>query len=178
MSLFEELDTSTGATFSEYRTYRYQLWRIWDKSNPFMNVIGLNPSTADETKDDPTIRRCIGFAKAWGYGGLYVTNLFAFRATKPKDMKKALDPIGPDNDLWIQHTAELCKLVIAAWGENGGFANRDAHVRAMVNRLHVFRLTPKSRVPEHPLYLPGDLKPVLLSEAEQLAGLPLVRLLN
>lgn len=74
MSLFSDIKKQTGATFSKDRLYRYQLWRIWDESKPYMNVIGLNPSTADETKDDPTIRRCLGFAKAWGYGALRVAD--------------------------------------------------------------------------------------------------------
>lgn len=95
--------------FSEDRAFRYTLWREWDvdsltgcaddlpHGHQFAQFIGLNPSTADETRDDPTIRRCIGFAKLWGYGALCMTNLFAFRATKPRDMRQAADPIGPEN---------------------------------------------------------------------------------
>ena len=77
------------ATFSECRKYRYTLWRRWDGlfASGYAMFIGLNPSTADETNDDPTIRRCIGYARDWGYGGLCMTNLFAFRATLPKNMK-------------------------------------------------------------------------------------------
>ena len=165
MTLFAEFETQTGATFSGCRTWRYQLWRMWDKEKPYLNVIGLNPSTADESKNDPTIRRCIGFAKSWGYGGLYVTNLFAYRATKPKDMKRANNPVGTENDRWIQETAENAGLVIAAWGENGSYLGRSLEVEAMVSNLHVFRLTPKSCVPEHPLYLPGDLKPKTIGDA-------------
>ena len=158
MKLFEDFNLLSGATFSECRTWRYQLWRIWNQNKTLMNVIGLNPSTADETKDDPTIRRCIGFAKAWGYSGLYMTNLFAFRATLPSDMKRAVDPIGPENDRWIRETAEKCGLVVAAWGVHGSFQKRDAVICEMIPNLHVFRLTAKTRVPEHPLYLPGDLQ--------------------
>lgn len=174
MGLFEEIENQTGATFSEDRVYRYQLWRIWDKGKSYLNVIGLNPSTADETKDDPTIRRCLGFAKSWGHGGLYMTNLFAFRATKPADMKKQSDPIGPDNDKWLVETASNAGLVVAAWGANGDgnwgkpdgkWRQRDAQVERMIEKLHVFRLTPKGGMPEHPLYLPGDLKPKLIQAA-------------
>lgn len=86
------------AKLSDCRTYRYELWRTWDESKPYAMFIGLNPSTADETEDDPTIRRCINFAKTWGYGGLCMTNLFAYRATQPEDMKRASDPIGNKND--------------------------------------------------------------------------------
>ena len=82
------------AILSEDRKYRYVLSRIWDKSKPIVMIIGLNPSTADETEDDRTIRRCIKFADSWGYGGVYMLNLFAFRATKPTDMFVVVNPIG------------------------------------------------------------------------------------
>ena len=78
-----------SAEFSPDKVYRYELWRIWDEALPVCMFIGLNPSTADETVDDPTIRRCINFAKEWGYGQLVMTNLFAFRATKPAEMMRA-----------------------------------------------------------------------------------------
>ena len=94
--LFDGAGMEKGARFSESRTHRYALWRIWEKGAPMVMFVGLNPSTADETQDDPTIRRCIDFAKRWGYGGLYMLNIFAFRATNPKDMKAAADPVGPD----------------------------------------------------------------------------------
>ena len=94
-----------GARFSDCRLYRYQLWRIWDEGRPYLNVIGLNPSTADETRDDPTIRRCIDYAKRWNYGGLFMTNIFAFRATLPAVMKKQVEPVGSDNDHWLIETA-------------------------------------------------------------------------
>lgn len=93
------------ATLSEDRKYRYTLTRIWDETKPKVMFIGLNPSTADETKDDPTIIRCINFAKSWGYGGLEMTNLFAFRATNPKVMKNEKEPIGKDNDTWLKKLA-------------------------------------------------------------------------
>ena len=86
------------AILSEDRKYRYVLSRIWDESKSMVMIIGLNPSTADETIDDPTIVRCIDFAKNWGYGGIYMLNLFAFRATLPKDMFSVENPIGDEND--------------------------------------------------------------------------------
>lgn len=82
-----------SAILSDDRKYRYSLSRVWDESKNKVMFIGLNPSTADETEDDPTIRRCINFAKSWGYVGLEMTNLFAFRATAPKDMKNTKEPI-------------------------------------------------------------------------------------
>lgn len=166
-SLFNSDAFNSGAVFSPCRVWRYQLWRIWDKSKPALNVIGLNPSTADEQKNDPTIRRCINFAKSWNYGGLLMTNAFAFRATLPKDMRKAEDPIGPDNDRWLKETAASAGLVVAAWGVNGRFRERDKAICAMIPGLHCFRLSQKTRMPEHPLYLPGDLRPVIYQVRSQ-----------
>ena len=145
------------ARLSLCRTYRYELWRRWG-DGPFCMFIGLNPSTADETADDPTIRRCVGFAKAWGFSALCMTNLFAFRATEPQDMKKALDPIGPDNDRTVEALAEQAGVVVAAWGADGVFLKRDVYAKLFVDRLHYLRLT-KHGHPGHPLYLPGDLTP-------------------
>lgn len=163
-ALFTLAHLDSGATFSPCRTYRYQLWRVWDADLSYLNVIGLNPSTADETKDDPTIRRCIDFAKRWGHGGLYMTNLFAFRATQPKDMKRALDPIGPDNNHWLRETAGQAGLVVAAWGVNGKFLERDKAVASLLPNLYCFRLTDSTGMPEHPLYLPKDLTPIPLNK--------------
>jgi hypothetical protein len=90
------------AILSQDRKYRYVLSRIWDESKPMVVIIGLNPSTADEKDDDNTITKCINFAKQWGYGGLYMLNLFAFRATSPSDMFNADSPIGDENDKYIK----------------------------------------------------------------------------
>jgi len=84
----------SDAKLSVCRKYRYALWRIWDKSKPIVLFISLNPSTADEKEDDPTIRRCIGFAKSWGYGGLCMANLFAYRTKSPSEMMSAKDRLG------------------------------------------------------------------------------------
>ena len=93
--------------FSPCRRYRYTLWRAWDMFNPgYVMFIGLNPSTADEVQDDPTIRRCIGYAKEWGYGAFCMTNIFAFRATDPRVMKAQADPVGPENDKWLTECAK------------------------------------------------------------------------
>jgi hypothetical protein len=112
------------------------------------------PSTADETADDPTIRRCIGFAKRWGYGGLVMLNLFAFRATDPRDMRAAADPIGPDNDWHLTHSPAA--LIVAAWGAGGTFMDRDRAVRAILgDRLMALGHTNHGQ-PRHPLYVRGD----------------------
>ena len=114
----------TDAKLSECRQYRYALWRTWDDSKPYAMFVGLNPSTADETDDDPTIRRCIVFAKDWGYGGLCMANLFAYRATDPSNMFSAQDPIGPQNDVWLERLAKDAGIVVAAWGNHGGHLGR------------------------------------------------------
>lgn len=149
----------SGAIFSEDRRYRYVLWRIWDKSKPKVMIVGLNPSTADETMNDPTINRCINFAKLWGYGGLYVLNLFAFRATLPKDLRKAEDPISDKNDDYIKSYAKLCDKVVCAWGNNGSYNKRGQKVLLYLDNAYYIKLN-KSGEPAHPLYLKKDLKPV------------------
>lgn len=121
--------------------------------------IGLNPSTADEINDDPTIRRCVAFAKAWGYAGLCMANLFAYRATNPRDMKVAADPVGPDNDAHLCRLGQRAGVIVAAWGVNGMHKGRAAQVRKLLPALHCLALT-KDGHPGHPLYLPGTLTPV------------------
>jgi hypothetical protein len=151
-----------SATFSRCRKYRYTLWRQWGGlfASGYAMFIGLNPSTANETVDDPTVRRCIGYARDWGYAGLCMTNLFAFRATLPEDMKAAEDPVGPDNDSVLVDVAKhQADVVVAAWGVDGAHMDRDGKVKAMIPRLHYLRLT-KDGFPGHPLYLPKELNPV------------------
>ena len=147
---------------SPYRTYRYTLWRNVDSLNDdgYAMFIGLNSSTADEVLDDSTIWRCTAFAKAWGYGTLCMTNLLAFRATKPTDMLAAVDPIGPENDKHLVELARGAGVVVAAWGTNGTHLGRDQAVRAMVPNLHCLRKVQAGHL-GHPLYLPGNLTPVI-----------------
>ncbi|TVS13620.1 MAG: DUF1643 domain-containing protein [Wenzhouxiangella sp.] len=154
------IDTPSGANFSRCRRYRYTLWRRWDADRRLVMVIGLNPSTADARRNDPTIRRCIGFARDWGCGGLVVTNLFAFRATYPSDLKAASDPVGPRNDAWIRRMARQVDVVVAAWGNDGAWLGRSARLqRILSGRLHCLRLN-HSGEPAHPLYLPAGLIPI------------------
>jgi hypothetical protein len=145
--------------FSPCRAYRYSLWREWSGGNGYAMFVGLNPSTADEDQDDPTIRRCIAFAKSWGYSGLCMTNLFAFRATDPKDMKKADEPIGIDNNKHLITLANNAGIIIAAWGANGSYKARNEEVRSLLPVLHCLKLT-KDGHPGHPLYLPRTLTPI------------------
>lgn len=124
----------------------------------YVVFIGLNPSTADETDDDPTIRRCIGYAKAWGYSGVRMVNLFAYRATKPADLLLAPEPVGPENDAWLLGFAEDAGLVVAGWGVYGAHLARDTTVKRLLPNLHYLRMT-KDGHPGHPLYLPKTLVP-------------------
>lgn len=148
-----------SAVFSPCRNYRYTLTRDWDEGSGTVNFIGLNPSIADEIENDPTIRRCIGFAKAWGFQHLCMLNLFAYRATDPKKMMAAPDPIGPDNNGWLIDTINAGSPTVAAWGANGAFKQRETWARDRFPGLQVLRLTNGGH-PEHPLYLPGTLRPV------------------
>ena len=92
--LFESQEQKAGAEFSKDRKYRYRLWREWNKTKPAVLFVMLNPSTADELVLDSTVSRCLSFAKEWGYGRLEVANLFALRATDPKELNKVEDPVG------------------------------------------------------------------------------------
>jgi len=158
-------DDDSGAVFSEDRIYRYTLWRRWEKPDMFnksicsdmLCVIGLNPSTADETKNDPTITRCIGFAKRWGYNGLIMLNAFAFRSTCPIAMRNHPHPIGPDNDRAIQFVVSRAGRTIIAWGNHGSHENRSRDVKRILfgRTVYHFGLT-KSGEPKHPLYLRSD----------------------
>lgn len=146
------------AVLSKCRSYRYALWRTWDESKPKVLFIGLNPSTADESTDDQTVRRCIGFAKQWGYGGIVMGNLFAFRSPSPSVMMAAAEPIGPENDTWLRRLQQEAKLTVAVWGNAGSHRNRYTEVMSLFPNLTCLRIT-KQGQPGHILYLPSDLKP-------------------
>lgn len=111
--------------------------------------------TADEIKNDPTVRRCLGFAYDWGYGGLIMTNAFAFRSTDPKVMKAQEDPIGPENDAWLVKSSQQANIVVAAWGNHGIFRHRTTHILKLLSNLQCFGTT-KLGQPKHPLYLKRD----------------------
>lgn len=148
---------TSSAIFSPGRDYRYVLLREWSDAPRRLVVIGLNPSTADETEDDPTIRRCIALAKREQCGGLVMLNLFAFRATQPRDMLAASDPIGPENDKYIAgHTWAPDRIVVAAWGAHGGYLNRAANVLRHLPPGAVCLGVTKGGQPKHPLYLRAD----------------------
>lgn len=149
------------ATLSQCRKYRFALWRTWDKSLPYAMIIGLNPSTADEKEDDPTIRRCIDFAKSWGYGGLCMANLFAFRATDPSELLTAKEPIGHENDEWLLKLSKNAGVVVAAWGNDGLHLGRSNEVIQLIPKLHYLKINATGE-PAHPLYLKKTLQPTPL----------------
>ena len=131
------------AIFSDCERYRYVLSRAWDKTKGKVVFIGLNPSTADEMKNDPTITRMINFAKSWNYDKISICNLFAFRATFPQDLKKALDPIGSENDKLVSEEIKDTDKIILAWGNHGKFNNRSTEILKNIdkNKVHTLGIT-------------------------------------
>lgn len=157
-----------GAVFSVCDQYRYELWRRWDYSKPNCLFIMLNPSTADETKNDPTVERCQRYAKAWGYGGLTVCNLFALRATDPKVMLNHHNPIGdPINQERILDCAKNAGLVVCAWGNHGQHLGRSADIMGALLEADIkpmaLKITSKGE-PAHPLYLKKTLEPKIITK--------------
>jgi hypothetical protein len=150
--------TGKGALFDFERRYRYTLWRSWaPNAARFVNFVMLNPSTADENVLDPTVTRCARFAHDWGYDGIYVTNIFALRATDPRELYQTASPIGVVNNEYLEKTASTCSLVIVAWGVHGAFMDRGAHVAELLAQYSLKCLgVTKDGQPRHPLYLRHD----------------------
>jgi hypothetical protein len=149
-------------------TYRYRLERHWSGGTGLCGFIMLNPSTADERSDDPTIRRCIGFAKGWGYSGLIVGNLFALRATCPAALLAAGDPVGGEaNAQALVDLIDEAGLILCAWGHFSAVGDHGREAIALVRERgrvpHCLGLT-KHGAPRHPLYLPASTQPVALEE--------------
>lgn len=149
---------SSTAEFSPCRRWRYSLFREFDGGQGAIAFIGLNPSTADETTNDPTVSRCIRFAQQWGYRCMYMLNIFAWRDTDPRGMKAAKDPVGPRNNNEILAVCGSVENVVACWGVHGSFMQRGQSVaNDLLNcvPLQCFGLT-KDGHPKHPLYLRAD----------------------
>jgi hypothetical protein len=146
-----------GAIFSPDDRYRYALWRLWDEDKGVLCIIGLNPSTADAVNNDPTVERCQRRARMMGYGGLRMANIFAYRATDPKRMLAAPDPVGPENDAAILQAAKDSALVVCAWGAHGAHLDRGRAVAKMLREagveLYCLGVTDGGQ-PFHPLYIP------------------------
>lgn len=158
------------ATISACGLYRYDLRRRWDLSSWPALFVMLNPSTADGARDDPTIRRCVGFARSMGCGGLVVVNLFAWRAKDPDELRSAADPVGPDNDDVILRYAKRCSPVVAAWGAVVATANRPVLRERSIRVLQLLAAAgvdvyhlgiTKDGHPRHPLYLPSAAAPAV-----------------
>jgi len=153
------VDAARDATFSQDRVYRYQLVRSTGCPNQaLVNFVGLNPSTADESSDDPTVRRLIGFARRRGFGSFILTNLYAFRATDPRALTLAADPIGPENFTYLAAAARDSQCIVPCWGTHGALRSRGREVLKLLRRLgdiRVFGLT-KGGEPIHPLYLANE----------------------
>jgi len=158
-------DNHRGAVLSNCETYRYRLWREWDTEKPTLAWIMLNPSTADETEDDPTLRRCIGYAENWGYGGVEVGNVFALRATEPSELLRDAEPIGSKNDAHLRQIACEADRVIVAWGQSynrgTGKARKTYTAGLLLDEVSdLWALgTTKEGCPVHPLYQPVDAGP-------------------
>lgn len=147
------------ANISKDKIYRYTLSRTWDSTKFTVLFIGLNPSIADENIDDPTITRCINFAKDWGYGTLLMAILFAFRSTYPKEIYLIDDPIGKDNDYYLLECVKQSDLIIACWGNNGTYMDREKIIKELVPNLYCLQKN-KNGTPHHPLRLPRDINPI------------------
>lgn len=138
--------------FSACRRYRYTLLDVWDARKPRVMFIGLNPSTADEYKLDPTLKRIREWSEKWGFGSFVMTNLFAFRSPHPTVMEAQEDPVGPGNDQWLIESAELSNQVVAAWGNGGAYRDRAKAVCTLFRDVPLYCLgTTDSGAPTHPM---------------------------
>ncbi len=153
------LNPLCGAIFDPSGLYRYSLWRTWSPYHTRVAFILLNPSTADEHQNDPTIRRCISFARAWNFGAIEVVNLFAYRATDYRELFKANEPIGTENDRYLIQAVERCSTIVLGWGARGTFLTRDRQVMSSIldGRQDIYSLgITKNGQPRHPLYINGN----------------------
>jgi hypothetical protein len=151
--------TASRAEISTCKQYRYVLWRSWGGGEGTAVFIGLNPSTADEQTDDPTLRRCVSLARSWGMSGIVMVNLFAYRSTDPAKLKIVSNPVGPENNRHILNCCHTANQIIAAWGNRGKLSGRDREVVRLLKSRHLplFCLgTTKLGQPRHPLYVRRD----------------------
>lgn len=155
MALFE--DVTRGAVFSDCKQYRYELFRIWDSTLPKVLFIMLNPSDADAKEDDPTIRRCINFAKSWGFGGLRVGNIFPYISSNPDVLKSVQDFHHEVNRLHLARMAQDAAIIVYGYGNSPIATN----AIPLIERENTYCLKiNKSGTPQHPLYVKGDTKPI------------------
>lgn len=161
MSVYPEGGAHRSAVISDDQRYRYRLTRYWDYHRPTLSFLMLNPSTADGEEDDMTIMKCVKYARRWGYGGLMVCNLYAWRATDPRGLLTAPDPVGPQNDQFLTLMFSMASAartaIVAAWGGNAK-PERVAQVLALPGaRDHLYALAVnQDGSPKHPLYIKDD----------------------
>lgn len=156
-------DAPSVAVYSDCERYRYSLSRTWDVTGKHVLFVMLNPSTATEIQNDPTVERCERRARSLGYGGFRVTNIFAWRATDPRDMRAAADPVGPENDSILIESAEWADHVVAAWGTHGAHLGRGLIVTELLRSQSkpLFHLgLSKQGHPKHPLYIAYSQHPI------------------
>lgn len=147
------------AIYSPCEHYRYVLHRKWAEGK-MVAFIGLNPSTATEEQNDPTVRRCIGYAQAWKFGGMVMLNAFAYRSTDPLALRKLPDPNGPMNDVYLREWATKADMILACYGTHAMYRGRYREVKALLSDQKVYHLgVTKDGHPKHPLYLRANLLP-------------------
>ena len=157
-------DAPSIAVYSDCERYRYALTRTWDAAGKRVLFVMLNPSKATEMHNDPTVERCERRARALGFGAFQVTNIFAWRDTDPFQMRKAADPVGPDNDATLLAGALWADQIIAAWGTHGAHRDRGPQTEALLRRtdkpIYALGLS-KHGHPKHPLYISYSQQPIL-----------------
>ncbi|WP_158735670.1 DUF1643 domain-containing protein [Alteribacillus sp. YIM 98480] len=158
----EKVEAVFDHDHSGKRIYRYSLSCIWDGALEKAAFVMLNPSIADLDICDATLGRCADYSKSWGYGGMFIVNLFAFIATNPKDLMITADPVGPENDIHILHVMKKSDKVIFAWGKQSGISKRKKQVLHLLKEYDHFCIekTKDGRDPKHPLYLKKGLQPI------------------
>ncbi len=148
------------AIFDSTGHYRYRLGRRWRSGDRKIAFVMLNPSRADATYDDPTLRACIQFAQRWRFAALSVVNLFGYRTPHPSELKQAQDPVGPDNDTHVLKAVIEVEKVVVAWGNEGKLLERDRAMLSLLTRYqHKLYCLQRNRSgqPRHPLYVPRSL---------------------
>lgn len=162
-ALLPHLHGEWGAVYSDCDRYRYRLWREWDRAKPTIAFCMLNPSTATEIKNDPTIERCQRRAVAMGYGRLEIVNIFALRSTDPMALYDDIDPVGPDNLDAIAEVARDASMLICGWGKHGRLYDMGETVRLRMLGVHPGKLyvlaVNRDGSPRHPLYVGYDAQP-------------------
>lgn len=153
---FTRGDAESVALYSDCEGYRYDLTRVWDDAADKVLFVMLNPSTATEVQNDPTVERCERRARIMGFGAFRVCNIFAWRSTDPRGLRQTDDPVGPDNDAAILRGADWADRVVCAWGTHGALLDRGGRVETLLrvasHPLHHLGLS-KHGYPKHPLYI-------------------------